>query len=104
MLKILSMMKRKEGLSIGEFRTWAVETHAKIGTRMPGIRHYRVCVVTDDHADSPYDAVFELYFDNEADFKAALGSDVGAEAGADIKAHCEDNRFRLMTEETIIIE
>jgi hypothetical protein len=35
---------------------------------------------------------------------AALQSDVGAQAGADIKEHCAEDRFRLYTEETIIIE
>src|SRR5258708_33738392 len=103
MLKVLSLMKRKEGMSLAEFRTWALETHAKIGARMPGIRHYRIDVVTDAHADSQYDLVSELHFDDEAAFKAALDSPVGAEAGADIKAHCADNRFRLYTHETIVI-
>ncbi|MEO8289289.1 MAG: EthD family reductase [Chloroflexota bacterium] len=104
MLKVVSMMKRKEGMSIDEFREWALGTHGVIGKRMPDIRHYRISVVTDDHADAPYDLVSELYFDDEAAFKAALESPVGAEAGADIKAHCADNRFRMFTEETIVIE
>jgi uncharacterized protein (TIGR02118 family) len=104
MLKVVSMMKRKDGLTIQEFRQWALQEHAEIGKRMPGIRHYRISVVTDDHAGGPYDLVSELYFDDEAAFKAALESDVGAEAGADIKAHCAEDRFRLMTEETIVVE
>ena len=104
MIKILTMMKRKDGMSLQDFRKWAIETHAVIGTRMPGIRHYTICVVTDDHADAPYDLVSELYFDDEDAFKAALASDVGAEAGADIKEHCAPDRFRLITNETIVIE
>ncbi|HLA43400.1 MAG TPA: EthD family reductase [Aggregatilineales bacterium] len=104
MIKILSMMKRKEGMSIQDFRKWAVETHAEIGTRMPGIRHYRICVVQDNHADGAYDLVSELYFDDEDAFKAALQSEVGAEAGADIKEHCAPDRFRMITDETIVIE
>jgi uncharacterized protein (TIGR02118 family) len=104
MLKILSMMKRKEGMSIQDFRDWAINTHAVIGKDMPKIRHYRVNVVTDDHADGPYDLVSELYFDSEDDFKAALGSDVGAKAGADIREHCAEERFRMMTHETIVVD
>lgn len=103
MIKVLSLMKRREGLSIQEFRKWAVEEHTQIGKRMPAIRHYKMSVVTDDNAEGPYDAVSELYFDDAATFKAALDSPVGAEAGADIKAHCAPERFRLITEETVII-
>jgi uncharacterized protein (TIGR02118 family) len=102
-IKILSMMKRQEHLSIQEFRTWAIEVHAEIGRRMPEIRHYKVSVVTDENAESPFDAVMELYFDTVEAFKAALDSPVGAEAGADIKAHCKPDRYRLITEETVIV-
>jgi uncharacterized protein (TIGR02118 family) len=104
MIKVVSMMKRKDSLSLSEFREWALGPHATLGKQFPGIRQYRMSVVTDDHADSPYDVVSELYFDSKEDFMAALQSDVGAQAGADIKEHCAEDRFRLYTEETIIIE
>ena len=103
MVKIISMMKRKEGLSIEEFRTWAFEQHSAIGKQFPKIRHYRMSVVQPEHADGPYDAVSELYFDTLDDFKAALESEFGAQAGADIKEHCALDRFRLVTDEAIII-
>ena len=104
MIKIVSMMKRKEGLSIEEFRNWALNDHAAIGAQFPKIRHYRMSVVVSEHADGPYDAVSELYFDTLEDFQAVLGTDIGAQAGADIKAHCTPERFRLVTEEKIIVE
>jgi uncharacterized protein (TIGR02118 family) len=104
MIKIVSMMKRQEGMSIDDFRNWALNEHAKLGAQFPKIRHYRMSVVVSDHADGPYDAVSELYFDTLEDFQAALGTDIGAQAGADIKAHCAPERFRLVTEEKIIVE
>lgn len=104
MIKIVSMMKRKEGLSIEEFRHWALNEHSKLGAQFPKIRHYRMSVVLPEHADGPYDAVSELYFDALEDFQAALGTDIGAQAGADIKAHCAEDRFRLVTEEKVIVE
>jgi len=103
-VKIVSMMKRKEGMSIEDFRNWAFNEHAEIGKRFPKIRHYRMSVVQPEHADGPYDAVSELYFDTLEDFQAALQSEAGAEAGADIKAHCEPDRFRLVTDEQVVIE
>ena len=103
MVKILSMMKRKEGMSIQDFRQWATEEHPQIGKQFPKIRQYRVNVVLDEYADGPYDAVNELIFDSYEDFIAALQSDAGALAGPDIKAHCAEDRFRLVTAETVII-
>jgi len=103
MIKILSMMKRKDGMTIQEFRKWMLEEHAEFGKQFPGIKAYKICVVTDDQADGPYDAVNELYFDDLATFQAALQTDIGAQAGADIKEHCAPDRFRLVTEENTVV-
>lgn len=103
MIKVVSMMKRKDGLSIDDFRRWALDEHSKLGEQFPRIRHYRMSVVVSEHADGPYDAVSELYFDSEEDFTAALQSEVGGQAGADIAAHCAEDRIRLFTEEKVII-
>jgi uncharacterized protein (TIGR02118 family) len=103
MIKIMSMMKRQEGLSIREFRKWVIEQHGEIGKRMPGMRHYKINVVTDDNIDGEYDAVAEMHFDSVEANKAALESPVGAEAGADLMAHCAPDRCRLFTEETVLI-
>ncbi|MFN2136515.1 MAG: EthD family reductase [Candidatus Promineifilaceae bacterium] len=91
-------------MSIEEFRKWVFEEHALLGAQFPKIRHYRVSVALPGYADGPYDTVNELYFDSYDDFVAALQSDIGAQAGADIKAHCAADRFRLVTDEKIIVE
>jgi uncharacterized protein (TIGR02118 family) len=102
-VKIVSMMKRKNGTSIEQFRDWALEEHAPLGAEFPKIRYYRMSVVLPAHADGPYDAVSELYFDTLEDFQAALGTEIGARAGADIQAHCTEDRLRLVTEEKVIV-
>ena len=104
MVKVISLMKRKEGMSIEEFRQWVYEEHSQLGAQFPKIRHYRVSAVLPEYADGPYDAVNELYFDAYEDFIAALQTDIGAQAGADIKAHCAEDRFRLVTDEKVIVE
>ena len=45
MVKLISLLKRKDGLSREEFARWAVEEHAPIGKSMPGIRQYRINVL-----------------------------------------------------------
>lgn len=104
MVKVISLMKRQEGMSIEDFRHWLFEEHAQLGAQFPKIRHYRVSVALPGYADGPYDAVNELYFDTYEDFVAALQSEIGAEAGMDIKAHCAEDRFRIVTDEKIIVE
>jgi uncharacterized protein (TIGR02118 family) len=104
MIKVLSLMKRKEGMSIEEFRRWVYEEHSQLGAQFPKIRRYKISAVLPEHADGPYDAVNELYFDSHQDFIAALQSDVGGKAGADIKEHCAEDRFRLITDDRVIVE
>ena len=85
MVKVISLMKRKEGMSIEEFRQWVFEEHSQLGAQFPKIRHYRVSAALPGYDDGPYDAVNELYFDAYEDFIAALQTEIGAAAGADME-------------------
>ena len=79
MLKVFSLIKRREDLSLEEFREWVFERHAPMGKELPGLREYHVSVVEQDDPELPYHAVTELYFDDEDAFKAAFASDAGEE-------------------------
>lgn len=103
MLKIVSLLKRKEGTSLAEFRAWALEEHPKLGKQLPGMRHYRMSVVLEDMPGLPADAVSEMWFDNMEARNAAFGTDAGKAAAEDAIAHCS-SRVHLLTEEKIIIE
>lgn len=102
MVKLISLMKRKDGMSREEFARWAVEEHALIGRRMPGIRQYRINVLRADQPEADFDGAFELWFDSVAALQAALDSDVGTEAREDALAHAS-RRIHLRTEEHIIV-
>jgi uncharacterized protein (TIGR02118 family) len=102
MVKLISLMKRKEALSIEEFARWATEEHAPIGKRMPGIRQYRINILRADQPEAEFDGAFELWFDSVEALQAALDSDVGAEAREDAMAHAA-RRIHLRTEEHIIV-
>jgi uncharacterized protein (TIGR02118 family) len=103
MLKVVSLMKRKEGLSLEEFRHWALEEHPALGQKLPGMRHYRMSVVLQDNPNAPADAISEFWFDDEAARVAAFATPDGAAAAADAAAHCSA-RTHLLTEEKIVIE
>ena len=102
MLKVFSLIKRREDLSLDEFRTWALEEHAPKGRNLPGLRQYSMSVVEADDPDLPYHAVSELYFDDAESFAAAFASEAGKAAGADVAAHAS-SRVRLVTREERII-
>jgi uncharacterized protein (TIGR02118 family) len=101
-LKVFSLIKRREDMSLDEFRDCILNEHAPKGRELPGLRQYHVSVIDDDDPALPYHAVTELYFDDEDAFKAAFASDAGKAAGADVAAHASD-RVRLLTSEEKII-
>lgn len=102
MLKVISLLKRKEGMSYADFKKWALEEHPPLGMKLPGIRHYRMSVVIEDNPDLPYDAVSEFWFDSNEARMAAFGTPEGKAAAEDAAAHCA-SRTHLLTEEKVII-
>ncbi|WP_165492252.1 EthD family reductase [Egibacter rhizosphaerae] len=98
MIKIVSLMKRREDLSLEDFRAWALQEHVEHGKRLPGLREYRMSVVIEDDPNHPYDAVSELWFDDDEARTAAFATEAGRAAGEDVAAHTSA-RTRLITEE-----
>ena len=80
MLKVISLLKRAEGLSHEEFAKWVVEDHVEFARKLPGLRKYTVSVTNGD--GGAYDSVNELYFDDEDARTAAFGSEHGKAAAA----------------------
>lgn len=96
MIKVLSMMKRKEGMSLDEFRRWLTEEHVKFARNMSGLDRFVVNIPETDSPDNPFDSVNELYFEDEAAMQAAFASEAGKASGADALAHIS-SRARLVT-------
>ena len=103
MLKVLSLMKRKEGMSYADFRSWALNEHPPFAEKLPGLRGYRMNVPVAENPDSPYDAISEMWFDSAEARAAAMASDAGKAAGGDAAAHCA-SRFHFLAEEKVVIE
>ena len=99
MLKLMSLLKRSEGMSKDDFRKWVTEDHLPFARALPGIRKYVVNVTIDDD-DFPYDAVNEMWFDSEEARVAAFASEAGKAAGGDAAAHAGE-RVHLKTTEHV---
>ena len=102
MLKVLSLMKRKEGMSFDEFRNWAKNEHPKLAEKIPGMRGYRMNVPLKESPDLPYDAISEMWWDSDEARLKGVGTAEGKAAGADATAHCAI-RFHFMAEEKVFI-
>jgi uncharacterized protein (TIGR02118 family) len=102
MLKVISLLKRKEDISFADFRRWALEEHPPLGQKLPGLRHYRMSVLQEENPEAPYDAVSEFWFDDNEARLAAFGTEEGSAAAADAIAHCS-SRVHLLTQEKVII-
>jgi uncharacterized protein (TIGR02118 family) len=103
MLKVVSLLRKKDEISLEEFRNWAMNEHPEKGKLLPGMVHYRMSVVLEDDPDLPYHAVSEFWFDNNEARLAAFGTPQGKAAAEDAAANCA-SRVHLLTEEIVIIE
>lgn len=101
MVKLVSLMKRKQGLSREDFANWAVQEHSSLGLKFPGVRRYHISVVRADQPETDFDGVFELWFDSMEALQNALDSPEGTAAREDAMAHAE-KRIHLRTEEHAI--
>jgi len=101
MLKVMSLMRKKEGLSFADFKKWAEQDHPKFAMKIPGMEAYRMNVCVAENPDGPCDAVSEMWFSSEEAMAAGFNTEAGKAAGADATAHCA-HRTRLMLNETVV--
>jgi uncharacterized protein (TIGR02118 family) len=102
MLKVMSLMKRKEGISYDEYRHWIMNEHPTLAMKMPGLRGYRVNAPEKENPEAPYDSISEMWFDSAEARAAAMATEAGKAAGGDAAAHCA-SRFHLLVEEKVLI-
>ena len=96
MVTRISLLYRKEGMSLDAFRRHWREVHAPIASRMPGLRAYLQQDVTAvlgllegaALAMGQPDGIAEVSFDDEEASKASLASPEGREAVKDLSNFC----------------
>jgi uncharacterized protein (TIGR02118 family) len=78
MIKVLSLLVRKDGMSHAQFMKHWVETHGPLALKVPGIRRYVQCHIVDERhrSDVPdigvaLDGVAELWYDDLDAFSRA---------------------------------
>lgn len=107
-VKVMLMLKRRPGMTLRDFRLYALETHAPRMAKLPGLRRYHQCVTPAGFyaiAETPLDAVHLLWFDDAAAASAALASAVFRSAFEADATNFLDTRYlhRMIVRENWII-
>jgi uncharacterized protein (TIGR02118 family) len=107
-VKVMLLLKRRPGMSVAEFRRYALDVHAPRMAGLPGLRRYHQCPVPEAFyavAETPLDAVHLLWFDDAAAADAALGSPAFAQAFTEDAPSFLDTRYlhRMVVRENWII-
>jgi len=82
-VKLITLLKRKPGMALDDFRAYSLETHAPLVVQLPGLRRYLVGHVRDSFyavGEARFDAVTQMWFDDTQALGNALASPVMAKA------------------------
>lgn len=77
-VKLLMLVKRKEGVPLGLFRDYSLKVHGPLAQRLPGLRGYYQCHARDSLyavGESRFDAAYMMWFDNPGALEKALESE-----------------------------
>ncbi len=102
MLKVMSLLKRKEGMSREEFYNWATKEHPKLAMQLLNIRGYRANAARLDEPEAAFDGISEMWFDDAAAFDAAFSTEHGKKVREDAAGHASQ-RVRVRVEEVVFI-
>lgn len=101
MFKAMILLKRREGMSFGDFAAWWLGEHAALAAGLPGLRGLHFNLVDGD-GSGPVDGISELWFDSRADFEAAYASPHGQAVAADSMARVSRRERLLVAEHRIV--
>lgn len=106
-VKLIVLVKRKEGLPLADFRAHSLGGHADLILQVPGLRRYLQGHVRDalySVGETVLDAAYQLWFDDVEALADALGSPQGKQAEEDLQSFVEPRYIhRLVTREHWII-
>jgi uncharacterized protein (TIGR02118 family) len=107
LVKLIAMVKRKEGMPLDEFRRYSLAVHSPLDLKLPGLRRYYQCHVRDSLytiGETLLDCVSMLWFDNVEAIEAMLASPENKTSADDLANFIElKYAHTFVTDETWII-
>lgn len=102
MIKRITLVKRRDGMTTEEFARHWTTTHAELAKRLSGIRGCRINVVQEWIDDEqPWDGIGEVWFDSVEAMDAAF-AELADEFAADRPLFIGE-ASRVMVEEFIVV-
>lgn len=107
-VKVTTLLKRRPGMPLDEYRNASLESYAPIVSGLPGLRRHLHCHTRDGayvFGESTFDSVEQVWFDDLASARAALRSPYHAERVKPALTELADPRyvFSLTARENWII-
>lgn len=89
MIKRISLVRRREGMTHEEFAAHWMGPHAEIAKQLPGLRGLRFGVVSAwTPPEEAWDGVGEIWFDSIEDAQAAFASEPSRSLLVEDRARC----------------
>jgi uncharacterized protein (TIGR02118 family) len=107
MLKIVTLMKRRSGLSVEDFQKHLRDTHGPLAANGPGLRRFvQSCALPQGYGKGEllFDAVEEMWFDSREAYESYHGSAEFAAAQADADTFLDSARTIVMPVDIHVIK
>ncbi len=107
MLKIVTLLKRRAGLSVADFQSHLRDTYGPLAAKGPGLRGYvQSCALPQGYGKGEllFDAIGEMWFDSPEAYEAYLGSPQFAAACADESNFLDISRTLVMPVDVHVIK
>jgi uncharacterized protein (TIGR02118 family) len=102
LIKRISLVRRREGMSREEFAHHWTTTHAELALRLPGLRGYRIDLVArwlDD--EQPWDGFAQVWFESEEAMEEAFA--LLSDEFADDRPLFIGEAVRVLVEEHVVL-
>jgi uncharacterized protein (TIGR02118 family) len=107
MLKIVTLMKRRAGLSVEDFQNHLRNTYGPLAAKGPGLRRYvQSCALPQGYGKGEllFDAIGEMWFDSAQAYEKYLGSAELIAARADEATFLDATRTVVMPVDVHVIK
>lgn len=106
--KVTFFDTKKEGMSQQEFMDYMLDTHIPLASKIPGLKGYivnfpKLDLYEGDQEKPPYDAIAEMWFEDEATFQAAMASEEAQPALEDADKLFAEFPPMVVSEEVLMV-
>jgi uncharacterized protein (TIGR02118 family) len=100
MYKVIGMLKRPEGTTFEQFRTWWLREHVPRVKKWPGLQAYHINMALNE--DEPFDGVAEVWFRSKQEAEGIFSTEEGHAAKEAAMEGSSSSVIFVVEEHTIV--